>query len=210
MTHRAQVLIPASSGIPADNATNTFHFEALAEPGQDFENIVDMLADFYTEQAPDANNSIAAYMSAAVDGTAQVKIYDLNDPEPRTPVYLGNFALSGAGGEAMPSEVAVCLSWQAEPVSGQSQQSKRNRVYLGPWAVPSVENGRPNQLLIENIFYAAKELHAAADASIQWEWVVYSPSTDTARPIWEISVDNAFDTQRRRGIDPTARAVYYP
>jgi len=36
--------------------------------------------------------------------------------------------------------------------------------------------------------------------------VVYSPTTGQDHPILNIHVDNAFDTQRRRGGKPTSRS----
>jgi hypothetical protein len=44
-----------------------------------------------------------------------------------------------------------------------------------------------------------------ADSAVKW--VVYSPKLDAFAEVDNLWVDNAFDTQRRRGERPTARTV---
>lgn len=60
-------------------------------------------------------------------------------------------------------------------------------------------------------------LLAAGDASSgAWTWCIYSPTTETQTaslassfiPIVGGWVDNAWDTQRRRGLEPTTRTTW--
>lgn len=208
--HRFVVTLPHVSGISEDRATNTWHFErpTIPVPVTDYDNVRDMLADFYVMQPPGASNSIASHMSPTISGFAAVAAYDLEEPSPRRPVYESTFPIAGAGGTALPSEVAVCMSFQAARSSGVAQASRRNRIYLGPWGVPANENGLVKSSLQTIIVKAGQELAAAADASATWNWVVYSPKKHEAYPVHDGWVDNAFDTQRRRGISATGRSTF--
>jgi hypothetical protein len=51
-------------------------------------------------------------------------------------------------------------------------------------------------------------MKAAAIASASWDWVVYSPTDDAYHEVANGWVDNAWDTQRRRGYKPTSRTTF--
>lgn len=211
MTVLATVNIPAASGLPEDVIVNTFHFEplgGLANGG----NIVDMLKDFYDADPPGGTDKITDYMtgtgSGGVGTTWKVKIYDLGAPSPRVPWWDEDFTVTLGGGVLMPTEVALVNSFHAAPVSGTPQARRRNRIYLGPFVTATLSSGRVASTLVSVVRRATMELKAAGDASITWNWVGYSPTDNES---WEIAggwVDNAWDTQRRRGMAATTRNVW--
>jgi hypothetical protein len=106
----------------------------------------------------------------------------------------------------MPHEVALCFSFEAAHQSGEAQARRRNRVYVGPFNYDVADNaGRPTLELQTMIYDSGMALKSAADASVSWEWVVWSGTNEEAYDVSHIWVDNSFDTQRRRGLAPTSR-----
>ena len=210
MAYRFQVTFPMDSGIPADAVTNTFHFHESGVPiVTDFDNVRDMLKDFYTVAPPGGSAALATRLSLNIAATAIVKAYDLADPEPRVPAYESTFAIAAGGSStAMPSELAVVLSFQAERESGVRQSSRRNRVYLGPLVATALQSDRPAPTFISDIAKSARRLLNAADASVQWDWVVWSSTLNAFVLVNNGWVDNAIDIQRRRGVAASARTLW--
>lgn len=205
-TNLVQVVLPADSAIIADAIVNTFHFDTVAaQEEDDFDNIVSALESFYGELS----------LASTLAPEAVVKIYDLGEPTPRVPWATDALTLGSPSSTApLPSEVALCLSYHALITSGGNPARKRGRVFLGPWAAQDCESasaslyGRPKATTQQQLVDAAGALLAASNLTTAWSWVVYSPTDELARPVVAGWVDNAWDTQRRRGIDPTLRTVF--
>jgi len=104
------------------------------------------------------------------------------------------------------------LSFQGERTSGQSQARRRGRVYLGPFgsSAGDTTSGRPSSGLRGGIITAAAAFGVQSQAAIEWVWGVIS----TAGPSMSFSevkdgwVDDAWDTQRRRGEGATLRTTF--
>jgi hypothetical protein len=209
-TYQFNVITTGPSGLPADQYVNTWHFYAgtAGLPPSDFDNVRDMLKDFYTV-AP-SGTKVATYLTSLLQPTAKVKAYNLDEPKPRVPVYESTFTLVGLGtGSPCPFEVALCMSFEGARHSGEPQARKRNRVYLGPMANGVLwSDGRPILTAQTAILDAAKRLHDAAQASVTWDWKVYSGTDNEIYDVKHIWVDNAFDTQRRRGLKPSSRQEF--
>lgn len=210
-TYAFMNVFQGSSGLAEDQIVNVTHwYRAAGAPVTDFDNVRDMLKDFYTV-AP-TGNPIRTYMSGQLQLTAKVKAYDLSQPKPRAPVYESTYAISGfGGGSPLPNEVALCLSFEAKRESGELQARRRNRIYLGPFASGAMgTTGRPSPVVLTDVLNAAKRLKDAQAASATWDWMVYSPLNDEVLDIQHIWVDDAWDTQRRRGLSPSSRTqIYY-
>lgn len=199
---------------PVDQVTNTWHFQtpgAVADAGTA---ILDNLDAFYT--------AISTYLSVNLTGTGDIKIYDLEDPEPRAPVFEGDMTF-GAGTNGMPNEVSVCLSYQAPIVSGTNQARRRGRLFIGPLATTAQATGT-GDMRVASGFRTA--LVTAAEALMDdttlpgLVWSVFSPTT-AGTPPWSAGtlgdsfftvtngwVNDAFDTMRSRGLAPTTRTVF--
>lgn len=199
----AQVVFTAASGIPADEIVNTFNFEGGAG-ATDTANIDDMLLDFYTE-ASGTFPITAYYPSQAFSGDFAIRIYCQDDPMPRPPRAEYFHSFTPATGETLPHEVAFCLSYQAAPVAGQSQARRRGRVFLGPITEGQNDGGRPSQILCDNVMASAVDLLAAANASTTWQWIVWSRASAAGYDVVGGWTDDAWDTQRRRGVSATER-----
>lgn len=199
----------AYSERPEDAVTNTFHFKN-SDTYLDIDNVRDMLYNFYNVQAPDAPNAVSSYYSGlSLSGAWTLKAYALEDPKPRSPVQTWTGTETFGQTAILPTEVALVLSFQAELESGTIPARRRNRVYLGPFQQnANSANGRPENELVASLLFAGKQLILESDASVRWEWNTYSPTANEANRVTNGWVDNAWDTQRRRGLIYTQRGSY--
>ena len=207
--YRVSVTFGAASQIPADNIVNTFHF-FQGGPLIDGDNVRDIIKDFYAVKAPSAVNAIGHYMSTLVTSTATVRMYSLDDPKPRPPRYESTFTFSRGSAMPMPREVAMVVSYQAPREAGELQSRRRNRWYVGPLNsnAMAASGGLPAGQFTTDLRYAAKEMLRASAAAANWQWKVYSPTNNEYYDIDGGWVDNAWDTQRRRGEKPTVRGIW--
>lgn len=203
VTHlRVQVSLGIDSGIPEDRPVNTFHFSGDATVGV-YGDIADALGDFY--------ESLRSRMPSYINATGgRIKMYNMSDPEPRVPVFDEAMVLAGGGtGSSLPAEVALCLSFQALRISGTDQSHRRGRIFWGPLNTSQVDTaGRPSTSTVTALKNAGQVLWGASEASSTFKWCVFSPTITTLANVHDGWVDNAFDTQRRRGLVPTARETF--
>lgn len=211
---RVIVTLQNDTAQPVDAATNTWHFQTPGAVADAATAITDNLDAFYT--------AIQTYMSVNLTGTGACDFYDLEDVSPRAPV--ATTAISFAPGtDGFPNEVACCLSYQAPQVSGESQARRRGRLFIGPLATGtgSDQTGdiRPTSTFRNALVQAAEAL--MDDTTLPGlVWSVFSPATAGPAP-WSAGtlgdsfftvtngwVNDAFDTQRSRGLAPTARTLF--
>jgi hypothetical protein len=203
VAYKLQATILASSGISADNVTNTWHL--LTVDDMTAATWSATLAAFNTFYSG-ASFGFSPDMSAAGH---TMKLFKMSDPEPRVPQRTGTFSISLSGGTAGPSEIAICLSGKENPVSGGNIRKQRGRVYLGPWGTSTFIASRVPAGLRTQIVNAAKTLHDAILA-ISPQNVVMGVTSGTGtqfHPYDTLWVDDAWDIQRRRGVRPTARST---
>lgn len=193
--------------LPADTMINTFHFEGS---GADYANVADMLTDFYEDVPTGGSDSICTHISSrALTGDITIKAYDLSDPEPRPPVYTNERTLVGlTNSEALPDEVALCMSYHAAPAAGVAPARRRGRIYIGGWVQTACVNGRPTAGVRSVIARSGRDLIQASNASVSWEWQQYSPTLGVGNIVTGGWVDDSWDTQRRRGLASTARTSF--
>jgi hypothetical protein len=205
--YRLQVIIPMDDNLPANAASNTFHFSA-ADDGSELAAIETAMDAFYTNMSTHLSSLITP-------STWTYKWFKMSDPVPRVPYRTTtNKGPTSTGSNAAPPEVALCISWKTLPTSGFPSGRTRNRVYIGPLAQGTLDtNGRPTSTAVTALRNSANGL-LTASTSAAWSWVVYSqtevdsaggPGTFDIASGW---VDNEFDTQRRRGRAATSRTVF--
>lgn len=202
----AHVEFGGASGLPRDRIVNTWSFEG-SPTATDTANIDDMLWDFY--DTPVASTAPTSIMPTdIVNGEVDIKIYCMDDPMPRVPRATYEHTFTGSTGNPLPAEVALCLSYHAAPVAGVPQARRRGRVYLGPFTAAESTDGRPGTALTNMLLAQAAQLLAAAQASVTWQWIVWSRTLDSGAPVTGGWIDDAWDTQRRRGPDSTTRTLF--
>jgi len=197
----------SASGLVDDQMVNTMHWQlgGTAETGGN--NIRDLIVDFYDWEL-DGDRVGNWLTSQSLTGDYVLEIYKLSDPKPRVPWYTYSGNVDFDSSPALPAEVALCLSFQGEKVSGQPQARKRNRIYLGGFKSAANVNGRPANELIQQMLFSAEHLMQAAQDSIDVNWVVWSQADNNFHFVDSGWVDNAWDSQRRRGLAPTQRGLF--
>lgn len=211
--YRVQAITPGSTGMPDDVYVNTFHFSDLgANIGTAIfaPQAVVLLDEFYGADVPAIGGPLWALMPSSL-GQVEYRVYDMGDPQPRPPVILPSSSPGGPNGAnfSLPYEVALCSSYYAD----RNLPRQRGRIYWGPLTtLAAAASGTPATAAINGLVEASVRLHGSALANVT-PWMVYSP-TQEASPVGTTPaynqitdgwVDNAFDTQRRRGPDATSR-----
>lgn len=218
--HRIIVTIPATSGIPKDAITNTWYASDVVAHSV-------ALVTAFTADLHDFYESWNTYRSALHDwSNTSFKAYDMSDPVgsgvTRPAFAAGPLGLSAtAAVSTLPSECALVMTFQSAVTFGLMRRRSRGRVYLGTFAAVAADstNGRPNASLITTIATAGSALIAASAGAAEYDWVVYSGTGGAEVPGHHVDngdtyvvdngwVDNAWDTQRRRGLAMTAKTVF--
>jgi len=213
-----QVRINSNSGLDEDTATNTFHFRKPTAVDYDTAagSIAVVLEDFYTDTATGATNPVRYYYSSAMktgSNLSQIVTYDGSIPPGSRLPTSHSWSLGSGGGTAnLPNECAAVLSFKALEAGVAPFSHQRGRVYLGPisnaatfadTAGPRI----PSQMLID-CTKAAKQLQDDVQAlGAGYDWCVYSPTSNMLFPVTVAWMDNAVDTQRRRGLSPSVRTT---
>lgn len=200
----------------------------------DVQTAMEAFRDFWITLAGTQVTALGAYLSATIDRTANacsVLAYatlDLDGSTPLgSPVDSLNFTLTAAGaGSEFPREVATVLSFHADltgvPVSetdpgppivvSRPQSRRRGRMYIGP-VKSSAGAGDTEGILrvapayrtdVTQAFNGLCDAVALTDALTVGVW---SKADADVYPVVTAYIDNAWDTQRRRGLDPTARTT---
>lgn len=213
--YQARVVIPYKSGIPQDVVVNTMCFEVDGDPGIA---AVSLILDFYNTAVPATSGSIAdllhAYLDRSVDA-CRIEFYEVNlaTGDVGSPLAVVPWTLLGDPDENnLPLEVAICTSFAAAPGVGTSPGTRKGRIYLGPFNQTVVTAGdddptRPDSDALAIIQTATQRMVTNAAAG-DITFVVWSRKDNAAYEIVRGWVDNAFDTQRRRGVEPSSRVVW--
>jgi hypothetical protein len=229
---QAVVVIPAISGIARDAVVNTFNFalDAYADMTAVDTALGPDVVDFYTHT--NTSYKVGEYLGYSRDRTADVclvKWYDLDghlDGSPHgSPAITRTFSLpapNSAIGGIMPTEVCAVLSvhsaYGSDPeFSGATRPRARDRgrVYVGP-LVPAamglvttiLDTELTTSFRTDLTVAAARLITASTGHAVDAEWAVWSRTRAALTAITGGWVDNAPDTQRRRGSRPTVRTTF--
>lgn len=185
---RAQAILKHASGLPRDNATNTFwFFDAgnLVTP-EVAEVVAENVRSFYvspTNKFKPLMNWLSPSIVTAGHEIKVTPIVEATGVDSRgagfPPLWTEVFDFLGRvlPAEGTPAEVAVCLSYK-NMASGQVPPAqRRGRWYIGPLAKLVTEQAasvtRPTAALLGDLLAAGEELQANGQADGH-ELVVYS------------------------------------
>lgn len=227
---RVQRVTLPKSGLARDQVVNTFHFQTplqdTANPTDDQRSFVrDALNDLYG-LAVGSGSALRTFLaeSTMASQRAEYKFYNLDHATPRQPIGGPQPAQNITPVIAtapLPSEVALCLSFRGNAVSGTNMARRRGRIFIGPLNTAAVESdpitgqARP-VLALQNAAVQGANRLADAMALVGMIWSIYSPALRAAGSGSALSgttdikhawCDNAFDTQRRRGQNPSGRVA---
>jgi len=201
---RVQIILATSDANPANFVTNTFCIEHGVHPDGDevkaaFKAAYDVIGSSYLSQQIAQNGH-------------WIKLVDAIGTAPLYPWYESAWSLASApSGTPLPPEVALCLSFQGERLSGQEQRRRRGRVYFGPLGNAVVStNARPAAGFVQDLedfaIELASELAGLTQPGVLWS--VWSTTDTESVAITDGWVDDEFDTQRRRGRAYTTRNTW--
>lgn len=208
--YRVQTILHGVSGLPEDVYVNSWCFrnDTVGGSPETFATLIgERMRDFF-DLAPAGNpNPPRTFLSGhTLTNQLTVKTYDLGQAPPRTPMER-NYTL-GLMSEVQPfpSEVALCLSFFAE----RNLPRSRGRIYFGPMSIAAGTDvteteSRPIAALRSILAFAGEELMNNTTGAT---WHVLSQADAIAKEITGGWVDDAFDTQRRRGEAPSSRTLW--
>lgn len=210
---RAMATLQGATLLPEDRFINTFHFEWFGA-GATYETSKDAIAaavkQFYITDVANSR-AVRDFLSPfVVSGT--ISTYDLSLPEgEREPTEYPMDLPAQAETATMPEECCICLTLTGDP---PITPRRRGRLYIGPLTATNevIEYGSPTgptRVQVVGSSSVANTIQASAHRLISDttnNWVIRSvtPSENFVQ-ITGGYVDNAFDTQRRRGPDPSVR-----
>ncbi len=198
------------SMIPEDRVINTFSFATPDVLPATLDRIEARLTAFYNAVQLNAN-SVANLMSNHLEPNfCTFKIYNRADAKPRRPIRESAWTLQGLAGQGgFPNEVSLCLSFRGGLVSGAPAGRRRGRVYIGPLSAGKSEEKvgetRPSLVAQTTLSLAGLSLISGNDAATTW--MIHSQVANSDTPVVVVHVDDAYDTQRRRGRDALTRVV---
>lgn len=232
-THILQAVarLPSVSTFPEDTCENVFNIGYNSEPSSaEVGDVLAKVRDFYTVIAAGAVNRVGFFISESISRVANacsVLGYvtdDLTGATPfGSPVNMINFTMATvAAGSPLPEEVALVISYNADltdvPVSAPNPspppatirpaQRRRGRTFLGPLTgISAIESGnriRPTDQIMDDVTIAfAKMASDINDLADVHGFGIWSKTDGQLYKAIECHIDNAWDTQRRRGPDPT-------
>jgi hypothetical protein len=201
-------------------SVNTFHYRVdTVDLLDNLDTIRGSLVTFY--------GTIQDYLANDLTGDGRIQMYSLTEGETRTPVLDETFTFTPGTSLSLPAEVAVCLSYTGQITSGVNRRRNRGRIYIGPLNVDAGGHvgdvSRPNETFMGVLAGAAGGLKTGAPT----QWSIFSRAqagppeggadaytasqlTGAFREVDRGYVDNAWDTQRRRGAQPTDRVTWGP
>lgn len=193
------------SNLPEDRVVNVFHFDNAAIFSTHAAAVSNAVQNFYT--TPYGGDPVSAYISPWVQRAAELRIYDMSTAKPRVPTIIPfnlGTVLANAG---LPEEVALCLSFHGATPPAVTAR-RRGRVYIGPLVTSAYSSAtnttpsRPSTNFLTTLTGAATALLDSAGV----DWAILGK--DGYVQVSGGYVDNAFDTQRRRGPATTARTEW--
>jgi len=202
---RAQVILHTDDAIAANYVTNSWCIDCTDFPSS--AEIIDYTAAFATFYS-----SLVTFLGGDLAQNGhEIKYYDLlQTVPPNYPIEIDTFNLtSGPTTDPLPSEVALCLSFQGSKVPGSPQNRRRGRVYIGTLNTTYTAGGRPASSIMTAMANAAEQLSEDLNTSSNVAYLsVWSQMDGAAVHVTDGWIDNAYDTQRRRGVERTSRTTW--
>lgn len=198
------------SDLAEDRVVNTFHFISTDPYATSVVDASNAVAAFYNLPYP--TNTVSGYLSPWVQRDAELRFYDLSLPKNERPPTVVPLTLNppASGNGGLPEEVAMVLTLNGV---GIVNRRRRGRLYIGPLLdnvcinASDTEPARPSPAFITTLTGAANALRTSAPGTLTWV-IRSSLPVENFVIIGGGYVDDAFDTQRRRGPDASTRTVW--
>ena len=206
----AQVCFQGPSGLPTDQFCNSFVFrnDNVFDRAGMLAAVETALTNFYADPAGGTGDQLVDWIPSGLEPPV-LKLFDLGETPMRVPeeTTLGSISPNGAG-IPFPREVAITASYH----NGGPGPRNRGRIFFGPVVAASAQTTTADALV--KVSPTVRSLltdrmnDMATNASLECTWVLWSRANNA---MWDIVggwVDDAFDTQRSRGREPSARTTW--
>lgn len=207
MILKTQVILPYTTLLPRDLTTNTLWWETGGVDSEtEADEVVARIRAAYAVIGP----RLASLVSRATD-IARIEGWDWGQPSPRVPIWSVNLPLPNRASNHvdLPSEVAVVCSFRTAYVPGVNRARSWGRVFLGPVCIPTGNAATNVDTALQTLVRQFGEtLMTPIDVGADVMWVQRSETSGQIGPVLTGWVDNAWDTQRRRGLSATSRQVF--
>lgn len=123
---RAQVELERDTTAAADRTVTNWYIQSN-EAGTEADDLADIqsgLVTFY--------EAVDVFLSRELSGAWRVKIYDMEEPEPRIPLVNVTPTNLVVGASALPSQVSLVCNFEATFISGEPPARARGRHFQGP------------------------------------------------------------------------------
>lgn len=217
-TYRFQHSIQDIDQLSKDRYVTTFYSAFIGDATDtQLAGTAAVIKSFY--QVAGDPNTIVTMLAKHCDGEGTtIKAYVVDTAPHHEPVYTETYDLgiSADNEDNLPGEVAVVLSYKSNVAPTVALGRTRGRIYIGPLNhFASTNDGvrgpaRPSVTMMNALLAGAATLKSGFSAA-GGSWVVESPTLMKALApvhsfaVTSASVDNAFDTQRRRGVGASLR-----
>lgn len=216
-TIRVMFVMQGASLLPEDRFVNVFHFHdpVVGDSTAAIQLCMNELEDALTGSIS-GGNTLSQFISPYVSRAAKLVAYDMLTGEPRVPITR-NITLSSTSAGGYAEEAAIVLSTHGSP---PITPRRRGRMYFGPLvdsatcvaAGTTSSPARPSSASAAHVVQAlvafgGKLMSDSTAAGLPWSIRSTVPDVNYV-PIVGGYVDNALDTQRRRGPSPTGRLTF--
>lgn len=222
-----------SGGFTFDTVMSTFNIDIgdPAVPAAQAVLVADVLIDAFNGSFGGAN-SLASYYASNISRGAlacTVKAYDvsgvLGGGAMGSPIASVPFTLDPMAGAATdhPHQIALVMTQKAANIGSfavevpdgadpgiavdRPRQRHTGRNYLGPFNTSNTPGPRPSVTLKEAVLDFGEQLQIGLTAILAEDatWCIWSRSDAAFYPVADIHVDDRWDVQRRRGLEPLTR-----
>ena len=220
-----EVRMPYTNGLERDLAVNTFSWVSNTADNDEagvtamFTAFNAAIDNFYNaDQAGEPEpNRLSQWLSSRLDRNAVTFRYSLIDLPTGELIRVNEIAgliQPANSSTSLPFEVAVCCSFRGVQ-GGPNPARRKGRVFIGPLInsvletnIPSVYPA-PRQAFVDVLVSAGDQLISAGDIDTdEGQLGIWSRTDKVVYPVLSGYVDNAYDTQRRRGNDPSSRTSF--
>lgn len=193
------------SGLPEDRVVNTFHFIGGPPYAESVVSALDQVQAFYITPAG-SFNPLSIYLSPWISTSAELRAYNMDLLPKERPPTIRPITITTIGSSGYAEEVACCLSYLG---GGIVNPRNRGRIYFGPLSTTAVTAAsttlpaRPATQFINTLLACGTRM-ALPSAPVAWAIRSTRPAVNY-KIITHGYVDDALDTQERRGPKTTQR-----
>lgn len=214
---QVRAILPQVTLLPRDNVINTWTL--IAEPGPALVSAYEKMISFYNDTNTEGafSGKVCEFIGSQISRVANRCSFEVREINVAAgtlgdvlDVHTWTLGAAATTATSLPSELAVCTSFSG-PSAGIPAASRRGRVFIGPINTAAIDNVS-GEVYVNNLFRTVLAVSTKAlQAALEEDDVllaIWSRSQKHVTIATEGYVDNAWDIQRRRGVESTQRKLW--